>query len=118
MDSHKDIVFEKVKQYSFGESYEYQYQKDKEKIWLNYNEMGGSWLYLTGTRYDRPHNDFIILLNYLRKIVIFLETKEWYSKLNNLNSYLINDVIKYTGLKLIDHYQLYNIVVKKLIIFI
>lgn len=113
IDSHKDIVFEKVKQYSFEESYEYQYQKDKGKIWLNYNELAGSWLCRTKTgRYERPHDDFIILLNHLRKISVFLETREWYIKLYLLNNYLISDIIKYIGFILIDYYQLYNIVVK------
>ena len=48
------------------------------------------------------------LLNYLKKITDFLESRRWYIKITLLP--LIKDVIQHIGMLFIDYHQLYNII--------
>ena len=77
--------------------------------WLMYKD--GWWYrsYKNGD-YHQYHGKFIILFDHLRKIALFLEARDWYVRLYPLN--MLKDIIRYIGFKLIDHYQLYNIVVQ------
>ena len=95
------MVFEKINQDQFGEDYEF--YDGKNKVWLRYN---GNWRVRRRKheRYRRPDDEDIILFNYLRNIVLFIETKQWYSKIYLLNDYLINDIIRYIGSILINNY--------------
>lgn len=95
----KNMVFEKIKQDQFGEDYEF--YDGKNTVWLRYN---GDWYVRRERheRYRRPNQEDIILFNYLRNIVLFIEPKQWYIRITMLNHYLIKDVIRHIGSLLVN----------------
>lgn len=104
------MLFEKCYN-TMVENYYFSYI-DFEKTLVLYTD-DGNWHHKNKNQtYGKYRGHYPILFNQLRKVLLFLDAREWYLILNRLNKHLIHDIIQYIGFILIDHFQLYNIIVK------